>query len=96
MIITEKYHKIIYKKWKKLAALYNLPVLLLDPYAVVSFIGNTQQTEKQIKTTCPTWDQTLLFDDLIINGSPVILSEENQAPSVVVEIFDWDARVLLQ
>ncbi|XP_050712149.1 myoferlin-like isoform X3 [Eriocheir sinensis] len=63
---------------------------LADPYAVVSFCNGTQQTEKQMKTLCPTWDQTLIFDDVLLSGH--VEAAATQAPSVVVEVFDWDAR----
>ena len=62
-----------------------------DPYAVVSFCNGTQQTEKQMKTLCPTWDQTLIFDDVPLSGH--VDDAVSQAPKVVVEVFDWDARV---
>lgn len=63
---------------------------LSDPYAVVSFCAGTQQTEKQKATLCPTWDQTLIFDDVQLAGP--VLTTRTQAPQVVVEVFDWDAR----
>ncbi|XP_063877560.1 myoferlin-like isoform X2 [Scylla paramamosain] len=63
---------------------------LADPYAVVSFCNGTQQTEKQMKTLCPTWDQTLIFDDVPLTGR--VDDATSQAPKVVVEVFDWDAR----
>ncbi|KAK7086143.1 hypothetical protein SK128_016540 [Halocaridina rubra] len=64
---------------------------LSDPYAVVSFCNSTQQTEKKSATLCPTWDQTLIFDDVKLSGP--ISTTHSQAPQIVVEIFDWDARL---
>lgn len=58
---------------------------------MVSFCAGTQQTEKQKATLCPTWDQTLIFDDVQLAGP--VLTTRTQAPQVVVEVFDWDARV---
>lgn len=67
---------------------------------MVSFCELSQQTERQKETLCPTWDQTLLFDNVMISGpliAPALPTEAQQAPanppSVVVNIFDWDARV---
>lgn len=57
----------------------------------MSFCNGTQQTEKQTKTLCPTWDQTLIFDDVELIGPVSDIRE--QAPKIVVEVFDWDARV---
>ena len=71
-----------------------------DPYAVVSFCELSQQTEKQPTTLCPTWDQTLIFDGVMISGplvTPPVTGEPvkqtTTPPSVVINIFDWDARV---
>ncbi|KAK3890490.1 hypothetical protein Pcinc_005570 [Petrolisthes cinctipes] len=63
---------------------------LSDPYAVVSFCNGTQQTEKQSKTLCPTWDQTLIFDDVELTGP--VSDTAVQAPKIVIEVFDRDAR----
>lgn len=63
---------------------------LSDPYAVVSFCNGTQQTEKQSATLCPTWDQTLIFDDVELMGP--LAKTLFQAPDIVIEVFDWDAR----
>nr|XP_032808020.1 myoferlin-like isoform X1 [Petromyzon marinus] len=59
-----------------------------DPYAVVSFLTQSQKTET-IKTTLnPIWDQTLIFHDIDIYGDPS--STVLYSPSVVVEVFDFD------
>ena len=70
----------------------------IDPYAVVSFCSLSQQTEKQSGTLCPTWDQTLLFDDVKLSGPLVSSGVDDEGfidtpPSVVVNVYDWDARV---
>ncbi|XP_064115112.1 myoferlin-like [Macrobrachium nipponense] len=63
---------------------------LSDPYAVVCFCNSTQQTDKRSATLCPTWDETLIFDDVKLSGS--VGTTETQPPDIVIEIFDWDAR----
>ena len=62
-----------------------------DPYAVVSFLHQSQRTVTVPNTLNPTWDQTLIFYELQIFGD-----EENtrrNPPSVVVELFDRDTYV---
>lgn len=51
----------------------------------------SQETETISMTLCPTWDQTLLFDNVEIFGSTedILLSP----PPIVVEIFDYDKFV---
>ncbi|XP_076047725.1 myoferlin-like isoform X2 [Oratosquilla oratoria] len=60
-----------------------------DPYACVSFCSSSQKTELQRATLCPTWDQTLLFDDVIIAGPPA--TTRDQPPEVIIEVYDHDA-----
>ncbi|XP_013388295.1 dysferlin-like isoform X2 [Lingula anatina] len=59
-----------------------------DPYAVVSFHTQSQTTEKLKKTLCPTWDQTLLFEEIEIHGDPLLI--ERQPPEIIIEFFDHD------
>ena len=59
-----------------------------DPYAKVCFQEKSQTTTVFKETLCPDFDQTLLFDDMPIYGSPQVL-EENVS-YVVVELFDKD------
>ncbi|KAJ8025764.1 Dysferlin [Holothuria leucospilota] len=59
-----------------------------DPYAYVSFMNRSQKTECIKMTLCPTWDQTLIFDDMEIAGDPEIL--QANPPEVVFEVFDFD------
>ena len=54
-------------------------------------MSGSQQTEKQSATLCPTWDQTLIFDDVAISGA--LQDTKAHPPAVVVEVYDWDARV---
>jgi len=46
------------------------------------------------QTLCPTWDETLIFDDIVVYG----VREElvKNPPVVIVEIYDYDVIVSLQ
>ena len=57
-----------------------------DPYAVVSFLHQSQKTVVAKNTLNPTWDQTLF-------GEPSSIAE--QPPSIVVELYDHDTYVSL-
>ncbi|CAG0913749.1 unnamed protein product [Notodromas monacha] len=59
-----------------------------DPYASVCFLNQSQRTEKISSTLSPTWDQTLIFDEIPIVGSTEHIFQ--QPPVVVVELFDND------
>uniref|UniRef100_A0A8C0X510 C2 domain-containing protein n=1 Tax=Castor canadensis TaxID=51338 RepID=A0A8C0X510_CASCN len=59
-----------------------------DPYAIVSFLHQSQKTVVVKNTLNPTWDQTLIFYEIEIFGEPVSIAE--QPPSIVVEIYDHD------
>ncbi|TGZ59552.1 hypothetical protein CRM22_009033 [Opisthorchis felineus] len=61
---------------------------LSDPYVRCSFQGFSQRTETIMATLCPTWDETLIFDNVEILGDPLVTA--TCPPPVVVEIFDWD------
>ncbi|XP_055863087.1 myoferlin-like isoform X4 [Biomphalaria glabrata] len=61
---------------------------LSDPFARVSFITNSMVTETQPKTLSPTWDQTLIFDELVMYGSPETM--EASPPTIYIELFDYD------
>lgn len=65
--------------------------LSLDPFARVIFLNQSQATEKEEKTLCPTWDQTLIFESVDIHGDPRYLIEN--PPQIIVEVFDHDAFV---
>uniref|UniRef100_H2LE95 Dysferlin, limb girdle muscular dystrophy 2B (autosomal recessive) n=1 Tax=Oryzias latipes TaxID=8090 RepID=H2LE95_ORYLA len=59
-----------------------------DPYAIVSFLHQSQKTVTICNTLNPIWDQTLIFYEVEIFG-------DNEAtattpPSVVVELYDQD------
>ncbi|XP_028585610.2 myoferlin isoform X2 [Podarcis muralis] len=59
-----------------------------DPYAHVSFLHRSKTTETIRSTLNPTWDQTVIFDEIDIYGDPYTV--EQNPPHVVVELFDSD------
>ena len=64
-----------------------------DPYAIVSFLHQSQKTVVAKNTLNPTWDQTLIFYEIEIFGEPASIAE--QPPSIVVELYDHDTYVSL-
>lgn len=62
-----------------------------DPYAHVSFLHLSKTTEKLKSTLNPTWDQTLIFNNLEIYGDPKSLV--HNPPDVVLEFYDHDQVV---
>lgn len=62
-----------------------------DPYAIVSFLHQSQKTVVVKNTLNPTWDQTLIFYEIEIFGEPASIAE--QPPSIVVELYDHDTYV---
>lgn len=62
-----------------------------DPYAIVSFLHQSQKTVVAKNTLNPTWDQTLIFYEIEIFGEPATIAE--QPPSIVVELYDHDTYV---
>ncbi|XP_066428949.1 dysferlin isoform X5 [Eleutherodactylus coqui] len=59
-----------------------------DPYAIVSFLHQSQKTVVVKSTLNPTWDQTLIFHEIEIFGDPTTVAEF--PPNIVVEIYDHD------
>ncbi|XP_068544150.1 myoferlin isoform X5 [Anas acuta] len=59
-----------------------------DPYAHVSFLHQSKTTEIIHSTLNPTWDQTLIFNEIEIYGDPQTVAEN--PPNVVIELFDND------
>ncbi|KAG8453260.1 hypothetical protein GDO86_000043 [Hymenochirus boettgeri] len=59
-----------------------------DPYAIVSFLHQSQKTSVLKSTLNPTWDQTLIFYEIEIFGDPETIKEA--PPNIVVEIYDQD------
>ena len=64
---------------------------LSDPFARCAFLNRSQVTEKLEKTLCPTWDQTLIFEQVEIHGDPRLIALK--PPEVILEIFDHDTFV---
>ncbi|TDH01299.1 hypothetical protein EPR50_G00178880 [Perca flavescens] len=59
-----------------------------DPYAHVSFLHVSTTTEVIRSTLNPTWDQTLIFEDIKIYGDPQTIARN--PPDVVLELCDSD------
>lgn len=62
-----------------------------DPYAIVSFLHQSQKTVTVRNTLNPTWDQTLIFYEVEIFGDPEVTSAT--PPNVLVELYDADTYV---
>ncbi|XP_020606989.1 myoferlin-like [Orbicella faveolata] len=62
-----------------------------DAYARVAFCKQSAVTAVLTQTLCPTWDQTLIFDEIEIYEGVVNVAKN--PPSVVVELFDRDSVV---
>ena len=64
---------------------------LSDPYAIMSF-GRYSTRSRVIKeSVCPTWDQTMLINQIRIFGDPESVLET--PPPVIVEFYDRDIVV---
>ncbi|XP_052773227.1 myoferlin-like isoform X7 [Mya arenaria] len=59
-----------------------------DPFCRISFLTQSARTENIKKSLCPTWDQTLIFDEIEIHGDP--RSIEAHPPDIYLEIYDHD------
>ncbi|XP_068184208.1 myoferlin [Antennarius striatus] len=59
-----------------------------DPYVHVSFLHVSKTTEIIRATLNPTWDQTLIFEDIEIYGDPKTIA--HNPPDVVLELYDSD------
>ncbi|KAJ8418235.1 hypothetical protein AAFF_G00139440 [Aldrovandia affinis] len=59
-----------------------------DPYTHVSFLHMSKTTEIIRSTLNPTWDQTLIFNDIEIYGDPQTIA--HNPSSVVFEVYDSD------
>lgn len=62
-----------------------------DPYVHVSFLHVSKTTEVIRTTLNPTWDQTLIFEDIEIFGDPQTIARN--PPDVVLELYDSDQVV---
>ncbi|XP_066547493.1 fer-1-like protein 4 [Amia ocellicauda] len=61
---------------------------LSDPYATVTFSTFCQSTKVIHETLSPTWNQTVVFDHIRVEGSGE--SFQQDPPPVCVEIYDQD------
>ncbi|XP_042529028.1 fer-1-like protein 6 [Dipodomys spectabilis] len=62
---------------------------LSDPFAKVTFLSQCQTTKIISQTLSPTWNQMLLFNELVLHGDERELLAS--PPLVVVELYDSDA-----
>ncbi|KAL7981327.1 hypothetical protein Chor_002223, partial [Crotalus horridus] len=60
-----------------------------DPVAHISFLHMSHCTHIINGTLHPCWDETLLFEDVLIYGEPQGTAQD--PPIVAVEIFDYDS-----
>lgn len=66
-------------------------LFILDPYVHVSFLHVSKTTEVIKATLNPTWDQTLIFENIEIYGDPQTVV--HSPPDVVLELYDSDQVV---
>ena len=66
---------------------------LSDPYAVLSFHRYSARSRVVKESVCPTWDQTLLLNQIRIFGNPQSVMES--PPPVIIEFFDKDMVVCM-
>ena len=64
---------------------------LSDPFARVVFDNQSQCTQVVDETLSPTWDEMLIFNEVIMFGTIEHIMEE--PPTIVIEIFDQDRVV---
>lgn len=64
---------------------------LSDPFARVICGEFCKSTQVIDETLSPTWDELLLFDDILIYGTAEEIKKD--PPSIVIEIFDQDKVV---
>ncbi|XP_023242600.1 myoferlin-like isoform X2 [Centruroides sculpturatus] len=60
-----------------------------DPYICVSVLSQSMKTAIIFQSLCPIWDQTLIFDEVIIYGD--VETVKCEPPIVAVEAYDQDA-----
>ncbi len=58
----------------------------------MAFVTQSLKTEIITKSISPTWDQTLIFDSIVIHGNPSEIAVN--PPQVYIEIFDHDPNVM--
>ncbi|XP_052861524.1 otoferlin-like [Anopheles cruzii] len=61
---------------------------LSDPYAVVYVTEHAKVTQVIEETLSPTWDELLLFDEIVLYGAKDEIRRD--PPTIVVDIYDQD------
>lgn len=64
---------------------------LSDPFARVICGEFCKSTQVIDETLSPTWDELLVFDDILIFGTEEEIKKD--PPSIVIELFDQDKVV---
>lgn len=59
-----------------------------DPYATVFITEYSRTTQVIEETLSPTWDELLVFDDVLVYGAKDEIQRD--PPTVVIEIYDQD------
>ncbi|NWX26167.1 OTOF protein, partial [Notiomystis cincta] len=62
---------------------------LSDPFAKVTFTSRCQTTKIISQTLSPTWNQTLLFNSVVLHGDKEEIAQF--PPEIVIELYDDDA-----
>ncbi|KAM7122061.1 fer-1-like protein 6 [Ciconia maguari] len=62
---------------------------LSDPFAKVTFTSHCQTTKIVPQTLSPTWNQTLLFNGIVLHGDGEEIAQF--PPEIVIELYDDDA-----
>ncbi|KAM4686337.1 fer-1-like protein 6 [Amazona ochrocephala] len=62
---------------------------LSDPFAKVTFTSHCQTTKIISQTLSPTWNQTLLFNSIVLHGDREEIAQF--PPEIVIELYDDDA-----
>ncbi|EAT32909.1 AAEL014853-PA, partial [Aedes aegypti] len=61
---------------------------LSDPYATVYITEFSRTTQVIEETLSPTWDEQLVFDDIVIYGAKEEIKKD--PPTIVIDIYDQD------
>lgn len=61
---------------------------LSDPYATVYITEFSKTTQVIEETLSPTWDELLVFDDVLVYGAKEEIQRD--PPTIVIEIYDQD------
>ncbi|NXF78981.1 FR1L6 protein, partial [Sclerurus mexicanus] len=62
---------------------------LSDPFAKVTFTSHCQTTKIISQTLSPTWNQMLLFNNIVLHGDREEIAQF--PPEIVIELYDDDA-----